>query len=336
MGLQLTTLLHRLGAVGAALRPGAPAPGSAGDVGPAGTGSPAGGPVEDLRDATGARVRHLLPAAERDRFDALVEGSRDAVVLRRTLGATTSVDAVAEVADHLAGADARTRRAVRDPVGGMARAGRQADGTTCGSSALTMLAALGDPTLALWLATGAVVRSAVPPELSDAPEGVLRALADAPREARFAAVQRVLKTRTSRRAVLGAPWPPRFGTPPWTAARTARFLGVPYGHQPLDDTDRAHLDGVLDRVSRAVALGVPVPLYSGGDTSRGWGTALPRHVVLAVAADDTALHVWEPGAGAVVVAPRAELMAGRRHAALGHWSHLVWVLPPRLPGLAGS
>lgn len=337
MGLQLTTLLHRLGSVGAALRPGAVGlvP-SAPDGGPGGSGAgpSAGGPGADLRDLTAERVRGLLPAGECERFDALVDDARDAVVLRRTLGATASVDAVAEVAAHLAEADASTRRATRDPVRAMARAGRQGDGTTCGSSVLTMLAAHGDPTLALWLAAGVVVRTAPPPELSDAPDAALRALADAPREARFASVQRVLKRRTSRAAVLGAPWPARYGTPPWTAARTARFLGVPFDHHPLDDTDRPHLDAALDRVERAVSVGVPVPLYTGGDSSRGWGTALPRHVVLAVDVDEAGLHVWEPGRGAVVAADRAALTAGRPHAALGHWNHLVWVLPPRLPGLA--
>ncbi|WP_199422325.1 hypothetical protein [Actinotalea solisilvae] len=334
MGLQLTTFLHRLGSVGAALRPGVAGPVAPGlGGGSAGSGAAAGMHGADLRDLTAERVRGLLPVDDRERFDGLVTGSRDAVVLRRTLAATASVAAVAEVAEALADADASTRRAVREPVRAMARAGRQGDGTTCGSSVLTMLAAHGDPTLALWLAAGVVVRSARPPELADAPDGALRALAEAPREARFASVQRVLKRRTSRGAVLGAPWPARYGTPPWTAARVARLLGVPYGHHPLDDTDRPHLDAALDRVGRAVSLGVPVPLYTGGDSGRGWGTAVPRHVVLALDADGDGLHVWEPGSGAVVVADRAALTSGRPHAALGHWNHLVWVLPPRLPGV---
>ncbi len=349
--MQLTTLLHRLGVLAGAVRlPGrvgtagtgasADAAGPAGPAGSAPPGAPPAmdEPAADLRDATAARVRGLLADAERDRFDALVAGSRDATVLGRVLAATSSVDAVAEVAGHLADADAHVRRAVREPVRAMARAGRQSDGTTCGSAVLTMLAAQGDPTLALWLATGVVVRAAPPPELAGAPEAALVALAGASREARFAAVQRVLRRRTSTRAVLGIDWPPRFGTPPWTAARAARFLGVAYGHEVLDDTDRPHLDAALDRVERAVAAGVPVPLYTGGDSARGWDTALPRHVVLAVPADGAArlgtLHVWEPGAGAVVVVRRDELTAGRPHAALGRWSHLAWVVPPRLPGLA--
>ncbi|MBX9245474.1 hypothetical protein ICW40_11735, partial [Actinotalea ferrariae] len=50
----------------------------------------------------------------------------------------------------------------------------------------------------------------------------------------------------------------------------------------------------------------------------------------------SALHVWEPGAGRVVVADRTELTAGRPHPALGQWSHLAWVLAPRLPGLTSG
>ncbi|WP_182113347.1 hypothetical protein [Actinotalea sp. JY-7876] len=318
MGLQLTTLLHRAvrGREVVAAGP------------PRADGPPVG--VADLRDVTAARVRALVADADRVRFDALVAGSDDAVVLRRALAATASVDAVAELAGALARSTPGDRRAVRDPVPSMARQGRQSDGTTCGSSVLAMLAAHGDPTLALWLATGTVLASARPPELSGAPDAALDRLAEAPREARFAAVQRVLRRRTSARAVLGLAWPPRYGTPPWTAARTARFLGVTYDHRPLDDTDAAHLAGALAEVGTALDAGVPVPLYSGGDTARGWDTALPRHVVLAFARDDAGWHVWEPGAGAVVVADRRALTSGRPHAALGHWDHLAWVLAPRL------
>lgn len=337
MGLQLTTLMHRLGGAWGVVAAGPAAAGARArsEDGLEDDAVVAAGSPGDVRDRTAEHVRRLLPDDARDRFDALVDGAPDAVVLRRTLAATTSVDAVEEVRHAWSELSAAERRAVRDPVRAMARAGRQSDGTTCGSSVLVMLAAHGDPTLAVWLATGRTTASARPSELAGAGPAALRSLADAPREARFAVVQRVLKRRTSERAVLGLPWPPRYGTPPWTAARTARFLGVPYGHRPLDDTDAPHLARALDAVGRTVDVGVPVPLYTGGDTDRGWGTAVPRHVVLAFARDAAGLHVWEPGAGAVVVAPPDVLTAGRPHAALGGWDHLVWLVAPRGSSRAG-
>lgn len=317
-GVQLTTLLHRLGrARGLLGTPHLPDPGDL-------RGLP------DLRDETATRVRALLPAVDRERFDGLVGDRPDAVVLRRTLAAWWSVDVVAAVTTALDRAEPSVRAAVGDPVVALAREGRQSDGTTCGSAVLTMLAAAGDPVLALWLASGTVLGSARPVELSGASDAALARFAGVPVDVRFAAVHRVLRRRTSRRAVLGLPWPPRYGTPPWTAARTARFVGVRYHPLVLDDTDRAHLDAVLGRVQHAVARGVPVPLYTGGDSARGWDTAVPRHVVLAVGHGPSGFDVWEPGAGRIVAAGRSALLEGGRHPALGGWDHLVWALLPRV------
>ena len=175
-----------------------------------------------------------------------------------------------------------------------------------------------------------MLAAARPVELAGATDAALAGLAGASAEARFAAVHRVLRRRTSRGAVLGLPWPPRYGTPPWTAARTARFGGVRYRQVVLDDTDRPHLDAVLVRVEHALRRGVPVPLYTGGDTSRGWDTALPRHVVLVVGFGPAAFEVWEPGAGRVLPIGRSALLDGGRHPALGGWDHLVWALLPQL------
>ncbi|KGM09796.1 hypothetical protein, partial [Cellulomonas carbonis] len=222
-----------------------------------------------------------------------------------------------------------TPREVRATVRRLARGLRQADGTTCGSAVLTMLAACGDDGLVTWLATGHVpdVR---PPELRDAPESALRRLAGARVEDRAAVLQRILKRRTNARAALGLPWPESLGTPPWGAARVARFPGVRYAHLPVDDTDRSHLDRVLGTVRAWLAAGVPVPLYTGGDTARGWSTAVPRHVVLAVAdRPDGGLDVWEPSRGRVVPT-EPEALAGRAgpHPGLGGWEHVVWAVLP--------
>lgn len=228
-----------------------------------------------------------------------------------------------------------TCAAVRDPVRELTRAGRQTDATTCGSAVLVMLAAAGDPVLALWLASGllpvdAVGRQTHPPELGAAPADRLAALADARAEDRFAVLQRVVKHRTNARALLGLPWPASLGTPPWGAARVARFGGLRYGHEVVDDTDPEHLGDVLRRIDATLTRGVPVPLYTGGDT--GWSTAVPRHVVLAVPDPrPDVLAIWEPSVGRVLTITPTALATGRPHPALGGWPHLTWTLLPTTP-----
>lgn len=214
---------------------------------------------------------------------------------------------------------------------------RQQDGTTCGSAALTLLAALGDPALEQWLATGRLRGVTVPPELAAAPSSALGRLADAPAAVRFGAVHRVLKRRTGAGTLAGLPWPQALGTPPWGAARVARYPGVRWTHRPLDDTDRRGLAAELDVVAAWVSAGVPVVLYSGGDTAQGLAAAVPRHVVLAVGAHradradraGSTLDVFEPSRGAVLRVTVAELLAGdRARPALGGWRHLSWVVLP--------
>ncbi|MGC5167324.1 hypothetical protein [Luteimicrobium sp. DT211] len=180
----------------------------------------------------------------------------------------------------------------------------QIDGTTCGPAVLVVLAADGDPAVAAWL-DGAGDR--------------------------FAALQRSVQRRTTRTALLGVPWPQALGTPPWAAARAARWGSVRYGHRVVDDTDPVDLARVRAQVDSALARGVPVPLYTGGDTSRGWTTALPRHVVLVLpGGPPDAYRVYEPGSGAIHTVRRADLWSGGRPLdALGRWPHVAWALLPR-------
>lgn len=250
-------------------------------------------------------------------------------VRQRTLDATGSARAADEMVAICGSLNLSQRSAVLEPTRRLARTGKQIDSTSCGSAVLAMLAATGDPTLALWLATGRLIEARRPPELAGAASGTLASLANAPQPARFALVQRALKRRSTARALLGLPWPAALGTPPWGAARTARFPGVRFRHLPVDDTDAEHLSSVLDAVERAVTCGVPVPLYCGGDSARGWATAVPRHVVLAVGATAGGLRVWEPGAGRVVAVGRDSLAAGAGpQRALGGWAHVVWAVLP--------
>ena len=120
-------------------------------------------------------------------------------------------------------------------------------------------------------------------------------------------LQRVVKARTNAGP---PPWPARYGTPPWGAARIARFPGVRYTHRMVDDTDVAAVRSVLARVAGAVTSGVAVPLYCGGDSARGWGTAVPRHVVLAVGARPGRLDVWEPSQGALLPLLERDVVGG--------------------------
>jgi len=137
--------------------------------------------------------------------------------------------------------------------------------------------------------------------------------------------------RQVRRAgpLLGLPWPQALGTPPWALARSARYLGVQFGHAVVDDSDARSLEATLACVGAAVDAGIPVPLLTGGDTARGWRTAVPRHVVLAVGARAGGLDVWEPGRGVVVHADREALQGGTGHPAFGGWQHLSWAVLPR-------
>ncbi|ACQ81182.1 hypothetical protein Bcav_2937 [Beutenbergia cavernae DSM 12333] len=230
----------------------------------------------------------------------------------------------------------RQRREIRAPLRG-GRTGtirlggavaRQLSPVTCGASVLLMLAAAGDPDLAAWLVAGS--RSGVrPPELSMlAPHE----LAEPSAERRLALAQRSVHERARRDAVAGLPWPRRFGTPPWGAAREARFRGVRYTDVVVDDTDVAATRAVLETVRAANDLGIGVPLYTGGDVASGWDTALPRHVVLAVPAPSAPagqLRLYEPGRGAVVAIEAEELLGRRRpHAALGGWTHVAWAVLP--------
>lgn len=218
---------------------------------------------------------------------------------------------------------------------------RQTGSTTCGSAVLTMLAAAGDPLLALWLVTGRAARDAVPREVRElsAADG---ALPDA--AARWGAVQRAVQRRSNRTALGPLPWPASLGTPPWGAARTARFPGAAFRSVMIDDTDTRALRALLSRIERSLAAGVSVPLFTGGDLGGGLAAAFPRHVVLltpdadpdpiGAGADPTGAGssrytVYEPSSGALHRITRAELLApsGAR-AALGGWSHASWAVLP--------
>ncbi|MFD6178466.1 MULTISPECIES: hypothetical protein [unclassified Isoptericola] len=211
-------------------------------------------------------------------------------------------------------APGRPRALVLPGPEGVLAPARQVDERSCGPAVLAMLRLAGDPRRAL--------------ELSRWPEGTAAA---------FASQQRALHRETTH-GVRGLPvWPQALGTPPWGAARVARYGRVRYTHRVVGGRTAP---GVLASAVAAAAAGVPVPLYTGGDLARGAATAVPRHVVLLTAVRGGLATLYEPSAGRLHAVPRAELEAaggGRRadatgpvrEAALGGWPHVVWALLPR-------
>jgi hypothetical protein len=201
--------------------------------------------------------------------------------------------------------------------------------TSCGAMSLLVLAAAGDPVLAAWLTTGVRVGSTPPPELARATREDLAAPGVA---GRVAVAERLLFARARSHAIGPLPWPAAIGTPPWTAAREARFRGVRWTHTAVHDADVARTRAVLETVRRATELGIPVPLYTGGDAAKGLATAVPRHVVLAVPSSrpkQGELRIYEPSGGRVHAVAVDALLARRRSMpALGHWSHVVWAVLP--------
>jgi hypothetical protein len=101
---------------------------------------------------------------------------------------------------------------------------------------------------------------------------------------------------TGSRPAAGAlqlPWPRALGTPPWAVARElARLTGTTY-RWPLV---RGRAGSVPERVLAGLELGLPVVTYVGS-------TWLPRHVLLAVRADDDGRpEYYDPARGELVPA----------------------------------
>ncbi|HMO10561.1 MAG TPA: hypothetical protein PKB06_03450, partial [Actinotalea sp.] len=140
-------------------------------------------PVPVVREA--ARVLAALTPAERAAYEGLLEDLPDARdVLARALVTTGGLTTAADLATAWSGWDAAARAAVAHPVRRLTAAARQTDPTTCGSAALALLAAAGDPALAAWLATGWAAR-ALPSELAGATPRALAVLAERPATERF-------------------------------------------------------------------------------------------------------------------------------------------------------
>jgi hypothetical protein len=209
-------------------------------------------------------------------------------------------------------------------VGGVTVA--QPDSVTCAATGLLLLNAACDPRLAGWLEHGTI--AADPP--ADIVGLAPHALAETDVARRIAVAAAAVHDRATRATLGPFRWPRAYGTPPWGVAREARVPGVRYRHRPVDDRDDRLMDRVLEMLVAATTAGVPVPLYSGGDLSGGWQSAVPRHLVLALPTSmPERLRIYEPGSGRIETIAPEELRARTRpHRALGGWTHLAWVLVP--------
>jgi len=249
----------------------------------------------------------------------------------------------------LESATTRARRSVLDPLArergtgtvgfprrlnlpsldGTTAAAVQVDETTCGAAVLAMLGLAGDPRAALRLA-------------GDDPAG------------RFVRLQHAVHAATNRRGLGVAGWPRTYGTPPWGAARFANYGGVRYTHRVAGSR------ALLEAAVASARAGIPVPLYTGGDVTAGWDSAVPRHVVLLTLADGEGTEgsavLYEPSGAGLHTVPVAALLdpppalsggsdaahsavdrtAARVRkaltAALGGWPHVAWVLLPEHAG----
>lgn len=191
---------------------------------------------------------------------------------------------------------------VREVVAALGPRGAvQVDGTTCGSAALVVTAAAWDTDLARRLALPGA----------------------------FDRAQTAVKRASTRHALAGLRWPGALGTPPWAAAHVARSGRLRLTHRLVVDSRPSQSGPLLDLAVAWARAGVPVPLYTGGDTRTGIATAVPRHVVVLTSPDGHALEVYEPGSGRLHPISEAELRSGGvRRPAYGGWSHITWVLLP--------
>lgn len=158
----------------------------------------------------------------------------------------------------------------------------QVDGTTCGSAVLLALAAWADP---------------VELDRLGAANGF---------EARYDARQRQVHRQTNRF------WPRALGTTPWAMVRWLRRHAPGAGRyrvRLVDDVDRADVADLLAHVAAALVAGRPVPLLV--------GTFLPRHHVLAIAADGVRWRVYEPSSGSVRALDPALVTARKLRSVLG-------------------
>lgn len=292
----------------------------------------------DVFTRASARAIAKLGPADRKALDvAFEEIGADAPVLHKALATGAHVSAVASLAGAWETLDERERALVRDPVGRRGAGAvnflgvraKQVDARTCGPASLGLMLMIGDPFVGLWLATGRRVGEYLPlePLVTEVVTKDVRTV-----EERWRSLQHELHREATRWALGPFPWPRAFGTPPWRLDNAVRFAGLRFHTRMVDDRDHDDLAALFAHASVALADGIPVPLYVGGDSRRGLAAAVPRHVVLAVGREPGAFLIFEPGSGAIVPVKDADIRATGNQAlpGFGNWSRATCVVLPAL------
>lgn len=187
----------------------------------------------------------------------------------------------------------------------------QPDGTTCGSSSLVMSRMVNNPAYAMQVIDG------YDPVTGQSTTGTP--------QSRFANESLAMHERTNawhdRDGNWNPAWPMGLGTHPNDVARemsAAGGSGVPGTRYEVDYAlgDRAD---TFDRMVAASQAGHTVPVYV--------GDGVPRHVVLATAADAGTVTFYEPGEGKTVTVTREQWINGDSN--LGGWDRPWAVVVPR-------
>jgi hypothetical protein len=294
----------------------------------------------------GRRLEAANPADRKALEAALAELGDDASVAERALATGAPLDAVAMLAATWESLDADAKTLVRDtlsfrnlptrrnslsrrdpgPVVWGKVTATQVSQTTCGAAVMAMMLMMGDPLVAMWVASGRRGSGYMPPEVLEAD---VRGRAHHTVADRWNTLQLGIHDAVTRRGLGLAPWPRAYGTPPWRMDNLTRFAGLRFRGVLVDDARVDEVAALAAHARAALADGIPVPLYVSGDSARGWGSVVPRHVVLLVGVDGDAFVVYEPSSGALHRLDLGALGAGPV-AALGNWNRLAWAVLPRV------
>jgi hypothetical protein len=277
----------------------------------------------------------VMSVADRKALEAAhAQLGADAGVVERAVSSGAPVAAVAALATAWQKLSELEQAAVRNPAdrgsAGPIKWGTvpatQVDATTCGAAAVSMMIAMGDPLVALWVMTGRLCAGYAPREIAAAiaigqPQRTV--------EQRWHALQRSVHVAVTERALLGLPWPRTLGTPPWGARSAARFFGVRFRGAIVNDRDGSDMRVLIAHASAALRDGIPVLVYSSGDSKAGLLAVMPRHVVLLTRRIEGGFHVYEPGSGALHILRDRQMAGGTKPlAALGHWKRISWIVLP--------
>jgi len=281
------------------------------------------------------RLEAASPADRKALETALSELGNDAPVIERAIASGAPLDAVAMLAAAWDSLDADAKALVRNPLsrrdaGSVTWSGvvaRQVSQTTCGAATMAMMLMMGDPLVAMWVATGRWAGAYMPPEVlaADVKSSAAHTVAE-----RWHALQLSLHDAVTRHGLGPFPWPQAYGTPPWRVDNVVRFARLRFRGRLIDDARADEVDALASHARAALADGIPVPLYVSGDSAGGLEALVPRHVVLLVGVDGDDFLIYEPSSGAL---HRHRFVAGGgKAAALGNWNRVAWAVLPKVRG----